>query len=125
MGGKKIHSTLYFKEKIVVHDFYCDEILTGRIPIQKVIETENVLAYHHTKPQWPVHIVIIPKFHIESFLDISTEKTEMVSEMLSVLQEVIKNVMEEHSGCRLTTNFGNCQQTKHLHWHVYIGEMMD
>lgn len=31
-------------------DFYCDEVLSGKTKVNKVLETENVLAYHHTRP---------------------------------------------------------------------------
>ena len=41
-------------------DFYCDVALKGEIPLQKEYESEYVLAYHHTKPHWPVHIVVVP-----------------------------------------------------------------
>lgn len=51
-----------------MEDFYCEQALSGKTPIKIVAETENVLAYHHTKPHWPVHIVLIPKKHILSFL---------------------------------------------------------
>lgn len=47
-------------------DFYC--VLSGRTPIQKVLETDIVLAYHHTRPFYPVHIVTIPKKHIPSLI---------------------------------------------------------
>ncbi len=40
-------------------DFYCDEVLSGNIAVTRVAETGNVLAFHHTRPYWPVHIVII------------------------------------------------------------------
>jgi histidine triad (HIT) family protein len=49
-------------------DFYCDEVLSGRTPVRKVIETDNVLAYHHTRPYYPVHLVVIPKKHISSLI---------------------------------------------------------
>ena len=108
----------------MTHDFYCDEVLTGKVPVRIIIETENVLAYHHTNPQWPVHIVVIPKYHMESLLDLSCENTRLLLEMTAVLEEVIRKVLEEHGECRLTTNFGNCQTTKHLHWHVYVADKM-
>ena len=108
----------------MAQDFYCDEILTGRVPIEVVIETENILAYHHTKPQWPVHIVIIPKQHVDSLLALSHENAGLLSEMVFVLQKVVEKVLEGHGGCRLTTNFGDCQTTKHLHWHIYVADAM-
>ena len=48
----------------VSKDFYCDEVLRGRTTVEKVLETENVLAFHHTRPFYPVHVVVIPKKHI-------------------------------------------------------------
>src|SRR5690606_22876291 len=50
-------------------DFYCDEVLSGKTPIQRQHETERVLAFHHTRPAYPVHIVVIPKLHIPSLVD--------------------------------------------------------
>jgi histidine triad (HIT) family protein len=38
-------------------DFYCEEVLSGKTIVNKVYETENVLAYYHTLPFYPVHIV--------------------------------------------------------------------
>ena len=105
-------------------DFYCTEILSGRIQVERVFETDHVLAYHHTNPLWPVHIIVIPKVHVESFLTLLDEDSELVMEVISVLKKVVTLVTKKHGGCRLTTNFGNCQQTKHLHWHVYFGNMM-
>ena len=52
----------------MTEDFYCEEALSGHTPINKVHETETVLAFHHTRPFWPVHIVVIPKRHISSVL---------------------------------------------------------
>jgi histidine triad (HIT) family protein len=51
-------------------DFYCDEVLSGNSPVEKVLETENVLAYYHTRPFWETHIVVIPKQHVGSLLTI-------------------------------------------------------
>ena len=49
-----------------MRDFYCDEALSGKTPIEVVMETEHVLAVHHTKPFWPVHIVVIQEVHVPS-----------------------------------------------------------
>lgn len=42
-------------------DFNCVEVLSSRTVVTKVLESENVLAYHHTRPFYPEHIVTIPK----------------------------------------------------------------
>lgn len=70
-------------------DFYCEEALSGRTPVDVVIETEDVLAFRHTRPFWPVHIVV---------------------------------VVREHGACRVLTNLGRYQDSKHLHFHVNAGE---
>ena len=54
-------------------DFYCDVALKGLVPIKKEYESDQVLAYWHTRPYWPVHIVVIPKRHISSFTALTAE----------------------------------------------------
>jgi histidine triad (HIT) family protein len=105
-------------------DFYCKEVIPGIQEVRKVAETQNVLAFHHTRPQYPVHIVVIPKRHISSLLSFSNEDNDLLLEMMSVLQDVVQKVNEQYGCCRLTTNFGSCQTTKHLHWHVYVSKEM-
>ena len=103
----------------MTEDFYCDEVLSGRTEVRIVRETHNVLAYHHTRPFWPVHIVVIPKRHISSLLTIDDDA--LLLELLRVLREVAKEVLDEHGACRVLTNLGKYQDSKHLHWHVSSG----
>ena len=102
-------------------DFYCDEVLSGHTPVQTVVETEKVLAFHHTRPFYPVHIVVIPKRHIESLLTIGDEDEQLVLELLEVIRQVATRVVNEHGACRVITNLGEYQDSKHLHWHVAAG----
>ena len=102
-------------------DFYCDEVLSGRTPVNVVHETDNVLAYHHTRPFWPTHIVVIPKRHIASLLTLEESDNALLLELLTVVREVAREVLAEHSACRVLTNLGNYQDSKHLHWHVSAG----
>lgn len=106
----------------MTEDFYCDEVLSGRTPVKVVHETTNVLAYHHTRPFWPVHIVVIPKRHISSLLTFEETDDALLLELLRVVREVAKEVLDEHSACRVLTNLGKYQDSKHLHWHVSSGE---
>ena len=99
-------------------DFYCDQVFSGKTPVKKVVETENVLAYHHTRPFWPVHIVVVPKQHIDSLL---TVKDELLIELMDVAKKVAKMVLDEHGAARVITNLGKYQDSKHLHFHVISG----
>ncbi|WP_088002643.1 HIT domain-containing protein [Gottfriedia solisilvae] len=102
-------------------DFYCEEVLSGKTKVNIVHETERVLAYHHTKPFYPIHIVVIPKKHISSLLTIEEEDQDLLLEMLSVIKIVADKVNSDAGACRVSTNLGNYQDSKHLHWHVASG----
>ena len=105
-----------------MNDFYCDEVLSGRTPVQRVLETENVLAFHHTRPFYPLHIVVIPKHHIASLLTLEDEDDKLLLELFQVIRQVASRVVSEHGACRVITNLGEYQDSKHLHWHVAAGQ---
>lgn len=100
-------------------DFYCDQVLSGLTSVERIIETDQVLAFHHTQPYWSVHIVIIPKQHIASLADLTPNDLLIAQEMLTIASELCHQVTEKHGGCRLSTNSGNYQSTKHLHFYIH------
>lgn len=102
-------------------DFYCEEVFSGKTQVEKVLETENVLAYHHTRPFWPVHIVVVPKRHVPSLLEADGE---LLVELFDVIKQVAAQVKEEHGAARVLTNLGEYQDSKHLHFHVLSGEQI-
>jgi histidine triad (HIT) family protein len=103
-------------------DFYCDEVLSGRTQVERVLETAQVLAFHHTRPYWPVHIVVIPKLHIPSLVALRDEDDLLLMELMRVVRQVAARVVDEHGACRVVTNLGKYQDSKHLHWHVGSGQ---
>ena len=104
-------------------DFYCDEVLSGKTKVEKVIETDNVLAYYHTKPSYQSHIVVIPKKHILSLITLENEDNNLLLEMLMVAKTVAKQTVEKYGAYRVITNLGEYQDSKHLHWHVVYGKL--
>ncbi|MCM3766327.1 HIT domain-containing protein [Neobacillus niacini] len=105
----------------MTEDFYCDEVLSGKTQVNKVLETKNVLAYYHTRPFYPVHIVAIPKKHISSLITLEESDNELFIELLGVIKKVATMVTEEKGACRVITNLGDYQDSKHLHWHIVSG----
>jgi histidine triad (HIT) family protein len=101
-------------------DFYCEQVLSGKTEVKKVLETNNVLAYHHTRPFWETHIVVIPKTHVDSLLTI--DEDGLLLELLAVVKQVAARILKETGAARVLTNLGNYQDSKHLHFHVYSGE---
>lgn len=103
-------------------DFYCDNVLSGKIEVDKVHETDNVLAYHHTRPFWQTHIAVIPKRHISSLLTLESSDDEIFLELFEVIRKVADSVVAEIGAARVLTNLGEYQDSKHLHFHVYSGD---
>ena len=103
-------------------DFYCDEVLSGRTKVEIVYQTDNVLAYHHTRPYWPIHIVVIPKRHISSLLALQATDDPLLIELVSVIKRIASQVVKDNGACRVLTNLGEYQDSKHLHWHINSGE---
>ena len=92
------------------------------MPLHKEYESEHVLAYHHTKPHWPVHIVVVPKKHIVSFVTLSKEDEPILLELIEVLKTLAAKVEQKHGAARILTNLGKYQDSKHLHFHISFGE---
>jgi histidine triad (HIT) family protein len=105
----------------MVEDFYCDEVLSGKTVVEKVRETENVLAFHHTRPFWETHIVVIPKKHISSLLTVEESDEALVLEIMEVIRSVAADVMAAKGAVRVLTNLGEYQDSKHLHFHINSG----
>ena len=103
-------------------DFYCDVALKDTSALAIEYESEYVIAYHHTRPHWPTHIVIVPKKHISSFTDYAKEDESIISEILEVVRRVASKVELEKGKARILTNLGRYQDSKHMHFHVSSGE---
>lgn len=102
-------------------DFYCDVALR-RIPELRVVaQTDRVLAFHHTRPYWPEHIVVIPKRHLDSLITVTETDEADLRELFAVIRSVAADVTDRHGSARVITNLGNYQDSKHLHVHVSSG----
>lgn len=102
-------------------DFYCDVALR-RIPDLDVLaQTDQVLAYRHTRPYWTEHIVVVPKQHLESLITLTAADEPIVRELFAVVQRVAAEVRDRHGAARVLTNLGDYQDSKHLHIHVSAG----
>jgi histidine triad (HIT) family protein len=106
----------------VSNDFYCEQVLSGLTSVDKIAETDNVLAFHHTRPFYPVHIVVIPKQHIVSLIALEPTDDLLILELFAIIKPIAAKVVDEHGACRVLTNLGNYQDSKHLHWHIISGE---
>jgi histidine triad (HIT) family protein len=103
-------------------DFYCEQVLSGKTEVEKILETENVVAFYHTRPFWETHIVVIPKKHVSSLLTLEKSDSGLFLEIFEVIKQVAETIVKQKGAARVLTNLGDYQDSKHLHFHVYSGE---
>ena len=96
------------------------KIVAGEIPSQKVYEDDTVLAFRDIHPQAPVHILVIPKEHIESAACITAGNSPVVAHCMEVIAQLGK---ELEGGFRVVSNCGPHagQTVPHLHFHILGG----
>lgn len=99
-------------------DWYCEDVLSGNMPVEKVWEDERVLAFHHPTPQAEIHVVIIPKEHVASLLDPHALDGELLTSMLRAIQEVAYALSLNDKGFQLQANAASPGVTPHMHWHL-------
>ncbi len=101
------------------------KIIAGEIPSQKVYEDEKVFAFKDIAPQAPVHVLVVPKCHIESADAISAENSDWVKAVFEAIPAVAK-ACGLGNGYRVITNIGEdgCQSVKHLHFHILGGKKL-
>lgn len=101
------------------------KIANGEIPCKKAYEDDSVLAFYDLEPQAPVHILIIPKHHIQSVAEISPENSGVVAHIFEVAAKLAEeNKLAE--GFRVVANTGKDggQSVPHLHFHLLGGRSM-
>ena len=97
------------------------EIIAGNIPSTKVYEDDNILAFKDINPVAPVHIIGVPKVHIESANDIIADNSRYVSDIFEKIPEIAKS--QGIDSYRIINNCGEDagQTVKHLHFHIVGG----
>ena len=98
------------------------KIVEGAIPSSKVYEDEKILAFKDVNPQAPVHILVVPKTHIQSVDEINADNSNIVSAIFEKIPQIAKDAGLT-TGYRVITNCGPdaCQSVKHLHFHILGG----
>jgi len=99
------------------------KIAAGEIPSQKVYEDEDVLAFSDISPVAPLHVLIIPKKHIESLAALSDDDSLLASKMLFCARDIAREKGFAEDGYRVVTNCGARagQSVKHIHLHLLAG----
>lgn len=102
------------------------KIVEGSIPSKKVYEDDKILAFCDLEPQAPVHVVIIPKEHIESTNALNDKNSAVVGHIFSKIPEIAGSLGLE-KGYRVVNNCGadGGQTVFHLHFHLLGGKKLE
>lgn len=102
------------------------KIIKGGIPSEKVYEDEEILAFKDINPATPIHVLVIPKKHISTLMEIAQEDSELVAKIMQAIQKVAKQLGIDKSGFRLIANCGpdSGQEVMHIHFHLLAGKKM-
>lgn len=101
------------------------KIASNEIPSKKVYEDDQIVAFNDLEPQAPVHVLIIPKKHIQSADQIAYDDKEIIGKIFMVASKIAKELGLEN-GYRIVNNCGEDggQTVPHLHFHLMGGRKM-
>ncbi|HAV10455.1 MAG TPA: histidine triad nucleotide-binding protein [Dehalococcoidia bacterium] len=103
------------------------KIVDGRIPSEKLFEDADFIAFRDIHPQSPVHVLIVPKFHITSLAHLKPEHETLMGRLIMLATKIAQSEGLAVRGYRLVTNCGaeGGQVVPHLHFHLIGGKQMD
>jgi histidine triad (HIT) family protein len=96
------------------------EIVAGRIPSRVVYQDDAVLAFHDVKPEAPVHVLLIPKKHLTSLLDLGPEDDTLVGSLVRRARDIAKELGLGERGFRLVFNAGADAGYSVFHIHLHL-----
>lgn len=101
-------------------------IIAGTIPSTRVYEDNQILAIRDINPQAPVHVLILPKKHLASILEVQKSGGEFLRRLVQVVETIARQEGIAERGFRLLTNTGpdGGQAVAHLHFHLLGGREM-
>ena len=99
------------------------KIIKGEIPSEKVYEDEDVIAFKDINPVTLIHILVIPKKHIATLLDVTEEDSHLISKIFVAINKIAKQIGIEENGFRIVANCGkdSGQEVMHKHFHLLTG----
>jgi len=102
------------------------KIIKKQIPCETIYEDDKVIGFMDISPEAPVHVVIIPKQHIDNLNCLKEEESEIIGHIFIVAKKIAKTLEIAQSGYRIVTNCGEDggQSVQHLHFHLLGGRML-
>jgi len=97
-------------------------IVRGELPSKKAYEDEDVLVFHDIHPIAPVHLLLIPKAHVDSLADCDTQHQAILGKLMLLAPKLaLEHGLTEGFRTMINTGRGGGQEVFHLHLHVFGG----
>lgn len=96
--------------------------MSAFLAVDRLYETESLLAFYHPEPSYDVHILLVSKKAIASFMDLTEDDHDFLDDVLRATQTLVKDLSLDESGYRLILNGGSYQEVPQLHFHLVAGE---
>jgi histidine triad (HIT) family protein len=94
------------------------EHMSFAIPVKRLHETPTLIAFFHPQPEYPVHVLLVPKRAISGLADPSAIDVDLLTDLLRVVQSLVAELNLEQRGYRLIVNGGAYQDIAQLHFHL-------
>lgn len=91
------------------------------IPVKRLRQTKTLIAFHHPRPGYPVHILLVPTRNLRHLLDLTPADADFMADLFQTVASLVQEFQLEQRGYRLIVNGGPYQEIAHLHFHL-IGE---
>ena len=98
-------------------------IVRGEVPANRVVEDEQVLAFHDIAPRSPTHVLVIPKVHFASAAQLADEDGPLLGRLFATIAGIARDAGIADDGYRIVSNVGRWggQTVDHLHFHLMGG----
>lgn len=102
------------------------EIVAGRSPARIVYQDESVVAFHDIHPQAPTHVLLVPRRHLTSLLDLTTSDDGLAGTLVRTARDLARSLGIAQDGFRLVFNCGDDAgySVYHIHLHLLGGRLM-
>jgi histidine triad (HIT) family protein len=88
------------------------------IPVERLRETETLIAFYHPKPSYPFHVLLLPKKAVASLKEFDSTDTTFLTDLYSTVQNIVNEFQLAKGGYRLIVNGGEYQDFPQLHFHL-------
>lgn len=102
------------------------KIIKKEIPSSICYEDNEIIAFKDIQPAAPIHILVIPKKHIPSLVELQKEDEAVIGKIYTVINQIAEQQGVKEKGYRVIVNCGKDggQEVGHLHFHLLAGKQL-